>query len=151
MWHCNNDQFVKYDDIHLEYEILLSWKRVFFLDGPTRCGKTHFLNHMFSSNVIVSPYCIVQETLYDFLNKKKALESFYEEIDRNFPCRILAFEDIDISLVGRDATQTEIAVLFNRLIKERKLILTGIDIDRRCMRLLSSLGSDKFEYFRYIK
>ena len=42
-------------------------------------------------------------------------------------------------------------MLFDRMTKGRKIILTGIDIDRRCANLLSSLGSDKYDYFRFIK
>ena len=151
MWYRNDNILIKFDDIQLESEILLSGKRIFFLDGPTRCGKTYFLKHMCSSNVIVSPFCVVVETLYEFLERKETFENYYDEIDRKYPCCILALEDIDISLVGKAATQTEMAALFDRMIEGRKIILTGIDIDRRCAELLASLGSDKYDYFRFIK
>ena len=142
---------VKYNDEQLETEILLNWSRVFFLDGPTRCGKTHFLKHMNSESVLILPFCIVQEELFECLKRHDSLEAFYNTIDQEFNCKILGLEDVDISLAGKHQTQGVIALLLNKLCQSRKIILTGIDMDKRCSGLLCSLGTTNYEYFRYAK
>ena len=49
MWYNDADKKIKYDNAQLETEILLSWKRVFFIDGPSTCGKTHFVKLYFGA------------------------------------------------------------------------------------------------------
>ena len=151
MWVENGVKNAKYNDEQLEIEILLKWTRLFFLDGPTRCGKTYFLKHMKSESVLISPFCIVQEELFECLKKNDSLESFYDTIDQKFNCKILGLEDIDISLAGKHQTQREIALHLNKLCQTRKIILTGIYIDKRCSELLRSLGLQNYVYYQYVK
>lgn len=151
MWVKKGVKNAKYSDDQLETEILLNRTRLFFLDGPTKCGKTHFLKHMNSESVLISPFCIVQEELFDCLKKNESLESFYDIIDQKFNCKILGLEDIDISLAGKHHTQGVIAILLNRLCRSRKIILTGIDIDKRCSELLRSLGLQNYVYYQYVE
>ncbi len=80
-----------------------------------------------------------------------AYQQYCDDMDQRFACRILGFEDVDVSLAGKSATQKEIACILNRLSRNRKIIITGIQIDKRCSSLLRSLGAANYEYFRYVE
>ena len=151
MWQSINDEKVKYNNEQLEREILLNWKQIFFLDGPSRCGKTYFLKHLNSENTLMLPLCNVIEELIEYIKRREPLQKYYNDMDRRFACKILCLEDIDLSLAGKASTQKEIAYLLKRLSQNRKIILTGIQIDQRCGGLLRSLGTTNFDYFRYVE
>ena len=100
--------------------------------------------------VYISPFCEVLEELLEYLKRDESLEKYYTEIEQRFYCGILGLEDIDYSLAGKELTQKLIADLLNRLSLTRKIILTGIEIDKRCGDLLSSIGASNYEYYLHI-
>ena len=138
-----------YDNAQLEKSIKKRRKRIFFLDGPTRCGKTNFLKHLKSDNVVIISFQILLEEMLKELLRDDNYRECFETLDQRLNCAILCLEDIDISLKGKIYTQRITADLFDCLSEGRKIIITGIQIEKRCGELLSSLGKEKFDYFRF--
>ena len=150
MWCNKKDMTVIYNHAQLENEIISSSKRGFFIDGPTGCGKTFFLKHMKSDDLCISPFCVILEGLSEHVKCEESIEKYYAELEQRFSCKVLGLEDIDYSLAGKELTQNVIADLLNRLSCSRKIILTGIGIDKRCDNLLSSIGASNYGYFLYV-
>ena len=150
MWQSTNGEKAYYNDEQLEMEILSSWRRIFFIDGPSRCGKTHFLKHLNSGGVVISPFCVVLKELVEHLKQKGSLQQYSNAMEQRADCKLLGLEDIDIDLAGRPSTQEEIARLLDRLSQNRRIILTGIQIDKRCPYLLAALGENAYEYIRFV-
>lgn len=151
MWYNEADKKIKYDNAQLETEILLSWKRVFFIDGPSTCGKTHFVKNLHETNKIIYPTHLLIEDLISMFNEKIPECKIYERIESMLPCRILCFDDVDMTLAGKDATQQEIAYLVQRLTEKRKVLFLGIDLKKRCRTLFKTTGENRYEYFLFDK
>ena len=151
MWYNEADKKIKYDNAQLETEILLSWKRVFFIDGPSTCGKTHFVKNLQESNKIVYPTHLLVDELLALYKEKVPTNNIYRRIEAMFPCRILCFDDADMTLAGKDATQQEIAYIVKRLTDKRKVMFLGINLKKRCGTLLRIIGEDSYEFFLFDK
>ena len=146
MWYNEADAKIKYDNTQLETEILLSWKRVFFIDGPSSCGKTHFVKNMHETNKIIYPTHLLVEELISMFKEKIPMRIVYNRIELLFPYSILCLDDVDMTLAGKDATQQEIAYIVKRLTEKRKVIILGINLKERCGTLLKTIGQDRYEY-----
>lgn len=72
-----------------------------------------------------------------------------ERIESLFPCCILCFDDADMTLAGKDATQQEIAYLVKRLTEKRKVIFLGINLKKWRGTLLKIIGEDSYEFFSF--
>lgn len=151
MWYNETNKKIKYNNAQLETEILLSWKRVFFIDGPSTCGKTHFVKNLHETNRILYPTHLFVDELIAMFDEKIPEHKRNERIESMFPCRILCFDDADMTLAGKDATQQEIAYIVKRLIEKRKVIFLGINLKKRCGTLLRIIGEDSYEFFLFDK
>ena len=124
---------------------------IYFFDGPTGCGKTHFLKNM-QSDVTIYPFCSLLEDFERCLKEDKPFVVFGTEMqDKYISGEFLCFEDIDFGLSGKEETQKEFAKLFMMLSIWSKLILTGIDINKRCKSLFKALEGYQYEYYCFIE
>lgn len=149
MWRNESDKKMKYDHAQLETEILLNRKRVFFIDGPSRCGKTHFIKNLQETDKIIYPTHLLIEELVSMFKEKIPMRMIYRRIESMFPCRILCLDDADIPLAGQDTMQQEMGRLVKRLSRKRKVLLLGIDLKKRCGALFGAMGEDAYEYYLF--
>lgn len=80
MWYNEADEKIKYDNAQLETEILLSWKRVLFIDGPSTCGKTHFVKNLQESKKIIYPTHLFVDELLAMYKEKVPMNNIYHRI-----------------------------------------------------------------------
>ena len=138
-----------YDNQQLEDEICHNREKIYFIDGPSGCGKTHFLKNM-ESKVTIYPFHLLLEDFEKYICQGTDFKAFaFEMMDKYTSGEFLCFEDIDFGLAGKPETQKEFAKLFSILSYWPKLILTGIDIDKRCITLLKALESYNYEYYYF--
>ncbi|MBO4330552.1 MAG: hypothetical protein J5827_00585 [Oscillospiraceae bacterium] len=120
---------------------------IFFIDGPTGCGKTRFMKELRSEGAAVTPFCDLLEEYTDNTLKGVSAEEFAAELERRSPGGMIGLEDIDICLMGKKYTQTETAALLVRLSAARRVVVTGIEIDLRCGELFGCLKSREYGYY----
>ena len=140
-----------YNNQQLEDEICHNREKIYFIDGPSGCGKTHFLKNM-KSKVTIYQFHLLLEDFEKYVHQGTDFKAFaFEMMDKYTSGEFLCFEDIDFGLAGKPKTQKEFAKLFSILSFWPKLILTGIDIDKKCEILLKSLWGYEYDYYRYVE
>ena len=149
MWYNEADNKIKYDNVQLETEMLLNWKRVFFIDGPSSCGKTHFVKNLHETNKIIYPTHLLVEELVSMFKERIPMRMIYKRIESMFPCRFLCFDDADMTLAGKSTVQQEMAQIVKRLSEKRTIILLGINLKNRCQTLFETIGENRYEYFLF--
>lgn len=159
MWINDDNASLHYSDEELKNKILtaLPDHKLIILDGPTMCGKTNFLKSLPADLTTISGFYHLLENYVDllrtFFNNHDAFNSHKRELIKTYRAQrqIICFEDIDMSLAGKSASQEEFAFLFIEMTETNTVILTGIDIDRRCPALISKYGIYKLDYYRWME
>lgn len=157
MWVNIHDKVHISSDVELRDQILadLAHPKLSILDGPSMCGKTRFLKSLPAEiTSITGLYLLVEDYvagLRRFVKDHDALLAYKTNLIEKYRKKgqILCFEDIDMTLAGKPATQEEVAFLLRSIIEKDTVILTGIDIDKRCSELLSKFETFNCEHYKY--
>lgn len=143
MWLLNEDKKLSDDDLRELVLESMPNSGIFFLDGPSGCGKTRFVKSLPEETTIITGFNVLYEYFTDAV--QHGADAFMEchkqlvQIYRN-KGEILCFEDVDIVLLGRPSTQAEFARIVGKMAQSRIVILTGIEIDKRCRTFVERLS-----------
>lgn len=159
MWINNENTNIYYSNEELKNKILsdLSENRLIILDGQTMCGKTRFLKSLPADLTTISGFYRLLDNYVDllrtFFDDLDAFNSHKRELIETYRThsQIVCFEDIDMPLSGRSASQEEFAYLFREMTETNTVILTGIDIEKRCPDLLLKYGKYNLDYYKWVE
>lgn len=159
MWINIRDKGKLWSDVELHDKVLadLSEPRLIVLDGPTMCGKTRFLKSLPSELTSISGiYLLIEDYvagLERFYKDHDAFNAYKRDLIEKYRKnrRIICFEDVDMSLARKPATQEEILFLIKAIMEKDTVILTGIDVDRKCKELLLRYRLNNLSYYKWIE
>ena len=122
--------------------------RIFILDGPVGCGKTRFVNGLTFEKKLRVPANLLMEAVFfeqeDFGTNKRLMNYFLAQLNLD----ILCLEDIDDPLYHRVAIQGLFAEIVVELSRRYPVLLTGVDLSRRCAALMDFLDG-RYRYLRF--
>ena len=146
MWYRIGDR-KRSNNEALEIDIMKSMKNVFFLDGPSFCGKTYFLSQMNTGVIIYPCRQFIEEAIMPILLENVSREAVLKKLQKECAGKIIALEDVDYSLEGKRSTQAELAFFVALLSQTNKVILTGIDLRMKCRSLMQHIKCVPYGYY----
>ena len=146
MWYRIGDR-KRLSNEALEIDIMKSMKNIFFLDGPSFCGKTYFLSQMNTGVIIYPCRQFIEEAIMPILLENVSREAVLKKLQKECAGKIIALEDADYSLKGKQTTQEELAFFVALLSQTNKVILTGIDLRMKCRSLMQHINCVPYGYY----
>lgn len=154
MWYLDSHPCELLSDNELEEAILRTTNRIIILDGPSGCGKTFFLRRLKDEKRAV------RIPIHEIIEKMIKIIKMQEYSTASFSSRLLldikeapivCFDDVDLSLGAKEAVQTEVASILQKLSSKKKIVLAGICVKERCEHLMILLSNLGVEYYYYKK
>ena len=148
MWYSLDNPGIKLNDEQLKEEILSRGNWVSIIDGPSGCGKTRLVNSLNSEGTVVMSCRRIVEGLVSYIRKDGMRNDFIRLIEE-IPCETFCLEDADWSLQNKESMQETVGLCLLHMTENRRVIVTGINIENRCGRLLYYLKRWMYAYYRF--
>ena len=131
---------MNFDNLESKLLSLLKEKEntIIAIDGKSGVGKTRIiknLKNIYGSNMIV---CTSEKFVSIIVNALKS-ETNPISVFKTMEESILVIEDIDCGLIGKQITQRRIAHILQNLLEDYKIIITGIELNKRIPDVINNI------------